>query len=245
MTAAADSCDKRAKAENACSFVFDYLKTAGYNAEVSAVNSCLVFDEHKYNGQELPDDVKEHLDTVCGSKREHVFWDQEMQKHQLVHFRASEKDYRLLTHFYNMIHFTNPAVDHYYKRFVRDFLHYHDNIYCAAGKIVKAVQNEGVARGFDVDADGAGAYSALHVRRGDLQYKKVKISAQEWYDNTKEVWKPKEILYIATDERDKSFFDDLAKHHDLRFLDDYWDMAGLGSLDPNYMYVLDRFRSVS
>ena len=87
--------------------------------------------------------------------------------------------------------------------------------------------------------EGGGSYSALHVRRGDLQYKKVKIPAAEWYENTKEVWKPKELLYIATDERDKSFFDDLAKHHDLRFLDDYWDLAQLGDLDPNYMGMID------
>jgi len=238
VTAAADHCDLRKMSEAYCGPVFDYLKEAGYNSEVSAVNSCLVFDEYTYNGQEVPADVQEHLDLVCGAKRQQVFWDQEMQQHQLVHFRASERNYRLLTHFYGMIHFTNPATDHYYKRFVRDFLHYHDSIYCAAGKIVKAVQYEGVARGFAVDPEGAGAFSALHVRRGDLQYKKVKIPAQEWYDNTKEVWQPKEILYVATDERDKSFFDDLAKHHDLRFLDDYWDLASLGDLDPNYMYVV-------
>jgi len=127
-----------------------------------------------------------------------------------------------------MIHFSNPAFDHYYKRFVRDFLHYHDSIYCAAGKIVKAVQKE-----------GGGSYSAMRVRRGDLQYKRVKIPAAEWYANTNEVWKPKELLYIATDERDKSFFDDLAKHHDLRFLDEYWDLAQLGDLDPNYMGMID------
>ena len=25
----------------------------------------------------------------------------------------------------------------------------------------------------------------------------------------------------------------------MRFLDDYWDMAGLGDLDPNYMGMID------
>lgn len=78
-----------------------------------------------------------------------------------------------------------------------------------------------------------------HIRRGDLQYKRVKIPAIEWYQNTKEVWQEKEILYIATDERNKTFFDDLAIHYELRFLDDYWDLAGLGNLDPNYMGMID------
>lgn len=239
VTAAADHCDKREQSTANCKPVFEYLNRIGHTPEISALHTCLVFDENKYNDQDVQPDVQDYIRTVCGSNRDQFFWDQDIQQHKLVHFRASDKEYRLLSHFYGMIHFTNPAIDHYYKRFVRDFLHYHDEIYCAAGKIVKAVQAEGVARNFHVDPEGAGAFSALHVRRGDLQYKKVKIPAQEWYDNTKEVWQPKEILYIATDERDKSFFNDLAAHHDLRFLDDYWDLAGLGNLDPNYMGMID------
>lgn len=122
---------------------------------------------------------------------------------------------------------------------MRDFLHYHDNIYCAAGKIVKALQLEGTKRGFAVDDEGAGAYSAMHIRRGDFQYKKVKIPAEDWYNNTKEVWQKNEILYIATDERNKTWFDPIKEHHDVRFLDDYWDLAGLSELDPNYMGMID------
>jgi hypothetical protein len=45
-------------------------------------------------------------------------------------------------------------------------------------------------------------------------------------------------LYIATDEKEKSFFNDLAKYHTLRFLDHYWDMAGLSELDPSYMGMI-------
>jgi hypothetical protein len=67
----------------------------------------------------------------------------------------------------------------------------------------------------------------------------VKLPAEEWYENTKEIWKPNEIIFIATDEHDKSFFDPIAKHHDIRFLDDYWDLASLGDLDPNYFGMID------
>ena len=116
--------------------------------------------------------------------------------------------------------------DHFYKRFVRDFLHYHDSIYCAAGKIVLELQEESKKRGFEIDLEGGGGYSSFHVRRGDLQYKRVKIPAEEWEENTRELFMENEILYIATDERNKTFFDPLAKQHDLKFLDDYWDFAG-------------------
>jgi hypothetical protein len=82
-------------------------------------------------------------------------------------------------------------------------------------------------------------WSTLHVRRGDLQYKAVKIPAEEWYQNLKEVWLEDELLFIATDERDKSFFDPLKEHHELRFLDDYWDMAKLGDLDSYFLGMID------
>ena len=71
------------------------------------------------------------------------------------------------------------------------------------------------------------------------QYKVVKISAKEWLLNTKEVWKPNELLYIATDERNKTFFNDIAAEYTVRYLDDYWDLAGLGDLDPNYFGMID------
>jgi hypothetical protein len=53
------------------------------------------------------------------------------------------------------------------------------------------------------------------------------------------VWKKGEILFIATDERNKTFFDPIKEHHEVRFLDDYWDMAKLGDLDTNYLGMVD------
>ncbi len=158
----------------------------------------------------------------------------------VLHFRTSDVDnFRILNHFYLSIYFTNPSIDNYYKRFVRDFVHYNDNVFCAAGKIVQLLQDEGKERGFGVDEEGAGGYSALHVRRGDLQYKEVVISADEWYENTAKLWRPKELLYIATDEKDKSFFDPIAQHYDIRFLGDYFDKVGLDKLDSNLLGMVE------
>eukprot|EP00978_Attheya_sp_CCMP212_P036878 scaffold170273_cov47-Attheya_sp.AAC.2 len=160
-----------------------------------------------------------------------------MQDNNLIHLQSSERAYRLLNHFYGFIHFTDPSIGNYYKRFVRDFMRYNSEIYCAAGKIVRALEEETKKLGLSPNEDGG--FSSLHVRRGDLQYKEVKIPAEKWYANTKDIWKPKELLFIATDERNKTFFDPIKEHHEVRFLDDYWDAAGLGDLDPNYMGMID------
>jgi hypothetical protein len=65
---------------------------------------------------------------------------------------------------------------------------------CAAGKIMLALQYEGYAldpnagSSMDLDSNLVGGYSSLHIRRGDLQFKEVKIEAREWYENTREIW---------------------------------------------------------
>eukprot|EP00977_Amphora_coffeiformis_P021218 scaffold9062_cov154-Amphora_coffeaeformis.AAC.4 len=238
LSTAAEMCDKREKAKGPCSIVENFLDKIGHNPKWPATQTCLIFD--KAAMESAPSDAAFAIAAeYCGEKRKPTFWNQEVAAENILHFPAGQKDFRLLSHFYNYVFFSDPVESHYYKRFVRDYLHYHDSIFCAAGKIVQAVQVEGQNRGFQIDDEGAGGFSALHVRRGDLQYKRVKIPASEWYQNTKEIWQDKEILYVATDERNKTFFDDLAVHYDLRFLDDYWDLAKLGDLDPNYMGMID------
>jgi hypothetical protein len=149
----------------------------------------------------------------------------------------------MLYHFYAAIIFTDSAIDNYFKRFVRDFMRYNDKIYCAAGKVVRSLQQEGMAMGFKNDEEGVGSYSSLHVRRGELQFKEVKIPAEEWMTNTKELWRTNELLFIATDEKNKTFFDPIAKYHQVRFLDDYWKEANLADLDPNFL-VSANFRII-
>ena len=79
----------------------------------------------------------------------------------------------------------------------------------------------------------------MHVRRGDFQFKKVKITAQDWYDNTRGLFRDGELVYVATDEKSNEFFEPLARHYNLRFLSDYTESAGLDKLDPNLMGMID------
>jgi hypothetical protein len=83
-------------------------------------------------------------------------------------------------HFYQFIYFTDPFIDNYFKRFVRDFMHYSDRIFCAAGKIVRSLQQEAIQLGFPIDDEGGGGYSSLHVRRNDLQYQDVLLNEDRW-----------------------------------------------------------------
>jgi len=237
------SCNsKMANSPDSCEKIYNYIRNNASIAQLKDDRTCLVFDLEVLNQGEAAINftlAKKRVTKFCNN-REPLYYGPELANPDILHFHTGDtEDYRILNHFYSVVHFTNPLIDNYFKRFVRDFIHYHDNIFCAAGKIMKLLQEEGLQRGFNMDDEGGGGFSAMHVRRGDLQYKEVIISAEEWYANTAPLWYPNEILYIATDEQNKSFFDPIAKHHNLRFLGDYWDKAGLGDLDPSLMGMVE------
>ena len=226
-----EMCLYRTGANNHCENLFKHLRKAGYQPPLESSVNCFIFDQDVYNGQAITHDLKEHASRFCGKERTPIYYNQTMHQPQLIHWDGSQVDartggHRLLNHFYSFLFFTDPVVDNHYKRFVRDFLHYKESLYCAAGKIVHALNNKG-------------PWSSLHVRRGDLQYKEVKIPAHEWYENLKDIWDEGETLFIATDERNKTFFDPIREHHNVRFLDDYWDVGNLDDLDPYYLGMVD------
>jgi hypothetical protein len=94
-------------------------------------------------------------------------------------------------------------------------MRYIDEIQCAAARIVAAMRNYVRTRNNTTDASG-GDFDTFHIRRGDFQYKNTRISAKQIYENTKDVLTPGSTLFIATDERDKTFFDPLREHYDVR-----------------------------
>lgn len=167
---------------------------------------------------------------IFAASRTPYYYDDYWQRQKVVHFISKPGlGFRLLEHFYTFIHFEDPRQDRYYKRFVRNFVHYIDTIFCKAAIIVNALNNE-----------GNGYYSAFHIRRGEFQYKEVKIPAEEWMANIGQFIPKDELLYMASDERNKSFFLPFRKGHRLRFLDDYMDLAGLSDVNPNYLGMIDQ-----
>lgn len=142
-------------------------------------------------------------------------------------------DARLLVHFYAFLFFQDWKQDLWMKRFVRDHVRYIDEIQCAAARVVEAVRERVRQR-----MPGKSDFDSFHVRRGDFQYKVTRIEASEMYEISKGKLKPGETVYIATDERDKSFFNALKEHYDVVFLDDFMD--ALGHVNTNYYGMIDQ-----
>jgi hypothetical protein len=93
--------------------------------------------------------------NLFGSKRMPMYYDDDWHSKKVIHFVSKPGDgFRLLEHFYTFIHFEDEAMDRYYKRFVRDFVHYTDTIFCKAAIIIHKLREE-----------GHGIYSSFHIRR--------------------------------------------------------------------------------
>lgn len=72
----------------------------------------------------------------------------------------------------------------------------------------------------------------------DFQYKKTRLEAPKLLEKSKHKLEEGGLLYIATDERDKSFFDPFKKHYEIVFLDDFKHL--LTNVNTNYYGMLDQ-----
>lgn len=164
-----------------------------------------------------PNPLSRLEDTLAGRHNLCVY-DEDNQKEQVVHFQMNHKqNLRLLVHFYGFLFFEDWREDLWMKRFVRDHLHYTDEIQCAAGRIVEKVRNHVSKRTGGKSTE----FDTFHIRRGDFQFKETRIGIEEIIKNTKDNLTPGSTIFVATDERDKKFFEPMKKIYDLLFLDDF------------------------
>ena len=101
---------------------------------------------------------------------------------------------------------------------------------CAAARVVQAVRERAKDKG--------GLFDSIHVRRGDFQYKKTRLEASELIKKSKDNLTEGGLVYVATDERDKSFFDPFKEHYEIVFLDDFKHL--LPGINTNFYGMLDQ-----
>ena len=139
-------------------------------------------------------------------------------------------DSRLVGHWYDYIFFEDWKEDLWVKRFVRDKMRYNEVLQCAAARIVQALRQ--AAR------DGSGGHTnkfhTMHIRRTDLTtaYKDYGVDKDashiyHEFSQKRNIVPNDSIVYIATDESNKKFFQPfLENYKKVYFLDDFIDLLG-------------------
>jgi len=165
----------------------------------------------------------DRMREVLDGRSELCIYDEEMQKQQVLHFMCYHKmRVRLLTHFYTFLFFEDWRQQLWEHRFVRDHLRYLDELQCAAARVVTELRN--IAKN---EGNSDGLFDTFHIRRGDFQYKETRLEADQLYEKSKDLMPEGSVLYIATDERKKDFFDIFKKHYKVYFLDDFKHLVSI------------------
>ncbi|KAL7550643.1 hypothetical protein ACHAWF_016363 [Thalassiosira exigua] len=181
-----------------------------------------------YEGSPTPVDGSpfDRLMELAAGRRKLCVYDEVLQSAPLVHV-----SYRLLTQPHSFLFFQDWKADVYYKRFVRDHVRYNDDIMCAAARVLRAAREK---------AGRDGTFDALHVRRNDFGDVSPlgAWTAEDFLNEVTEHLKDGSVVYIATDEKNKAFFEPFMERYRVFFLDDF--EQELEGVDKNYYGMVDQ-----
>jgi GDP-fucose protein O-fucosyltransferase len=163
-------------------------------------------------------------------------WKQDLWMKRYV-IDGDESGPKFVGHAVSLAVLTPASVGCISNSFIRDHVRYTDEIQCAAARVVAAVRKH--ARTTDPTGNPRGLFDAFHVRRGDFQYVGTRVEAAEILKMAQRQIPKGATLYMATDERDKNFFQPLKDHYDLVFLDDFHDEALVG-INTNFYGMIDQ-----
>ncbi len=136
--------------------MWEYLRSVAGCPKWQSMNEFLVIPAQPgQDHADLSNPVTAKRQFIFAANRTAVHYDRHWQKQQVIHFISKPgAGYRLLDHFYTYIFFENEYMDRYFKRFVRDYVHYMDEIFCKASIIINQLMEE-----------SHGQYNSFHIRR--------------------------------------------------------------------------------
>jgi hypothetical protein len=213
---------------------YDALPRSSYydhfNESLTTATNSIVYNDSLLTSSEI-EIYKERILSHSKGRGVHYYNDYYSTRKVLHFISKPELGYRILEHFYTFIHFEDRKLYKHILRFVRDYIHYKRNIFCYASYMIKLLEEESKADSTTTSTTSTTNYISFHIRRGEFQYKTVKLNADDILKNVLPVLGARvdtnsTTVYIATDERNKSFFDPFYKHFKrVRFLDDYIDVS--------------------
>lgn len=208
-------------------------------AEIATSKRTKIWKQRResYTGNPTPVNASavDRLAELLANREQICVYDETAQNTKVLHaIGETSTGFRLLIHFYAFLFFEDWKHDLWIKRMIRDHFRYIDEIQCGAARIIEQVRKRAREHGNE-----EGLYDAFHIRRGDFQYTQMHLSAKEIYEsNTRLVVQDGRTVYVATDERNNTFFDPLREHYNLLFLDDFKDQ--IQGINPNYYGMLDQ-----
>lgn len=108
---------------------------------------------------------------------------------------------------------------------------------CVAARIINAVREHAKGRS---SSNIEGLYNAMHIRRKDFQsqFPVTMMTASDILSEIQTLFAANSTLFIATDEKDRSFFEPLARVYDVCYLGDF--AGAMGDINPNFLPLVEQ-----
>ena len=159
-----------------------------------------------------------------------------IEQHPILHFMG-DGDGRLISYHTSKIYIESFEQHKFVRRFLRDHFKYHDIIYKSANIIIEKLNNlRGSKWGWGP------AWHSCHIRRGDFQFTETRISCDDLIKVFLFNIPVGDLLYIATDEKDHSFFQPLTAYYRVYFFNDLLDTEVIQkqNINPNWIGMIEQ-----
>ncbi|KAL7533499.1 LOW QUALITY PROTEIN: hypothetical protein ACHAWF_004518 [Thalassiosira exigua] len=200
----------------------------------------------EFHGNPVPvnANMAERMREMLADRDGLCIYDQPLRESKVIHLKVAD-GVRYLTHFYALIFFAvcyMPSCSGSPSGSMHEPLR-HIYLYRLKARSVEQEVRPGPPairrRNDNHDAScHRGIYDAMHVRRGDFQFTPTRLPAEKQFELSEGGLSKGATLYIATDEKDKSFFDVFRRNYDVVFLDDFRHV--LPGINTNYYGMIDQ-----
>jgi hypothetical protein len=200
-----------------------YLPNWNFHEQVLAIPNRKVCEEDSNNEVFGWPSLKQFK----GFRKQILEFPKEMLNSTSIHFVTKNGGPRLFGLWYTFFYFSNVQQTQFYVEMLKNYLHYTKDIVYAASQMIGDLNEK----------SNDSSYVALHIRRGDFQYKQTRIEIDKLLSNIRPLLgKPNRLLYIATDEKNQTVFEPLRKEFQVVFLTDYHVMLKEESKTPQRLW---------
>lgn len=198
-----------------------YMRAVAKQHLFDAGTQCLVF---RKSSEKFP--LDDRIKELCGTRRP-IYFEPNKETDLLLHLPVNENA-RLLAHFYAFVMFDDLSFDRHVKRWMRDYMHYREEIFCVAAPVVRALHKQ------------ASEYHALHIRRNDFQFQEAWLDMPEIADLIADVIPEGSLVYISSDEQKRELFKPFTSKYRVKFLADFIKEGYLEGVNPNLYGMIEQ-----
>jgi len=167
----------------------EFMCSHGFMPQWNGLENVLLFPA---SALQLRPELQARLTTPRQANRQLITISDEVEQCDLIYFPMTA-EHRMFGVAECFCLFGDEELERQARTLLRDGIRYRQDIIKLAERAINSPTLAGTQ------------YSAFHIRRGDFQYGKTRIGANQILDHSQALLSPEQPIYVATDETNKAF----------------------------------------